>query len=241
MTGRNAAEQAFIVDYLQKTQTRLKVGADDGILRIIKYGYQNNYSTAEIAYNLATAGHETAYWYQPIREGATRFGPNYTDAQSRAAVQSALASGRIKKDYVRPINGRSYYGRGLVQITWIDNYKKYEDLTGRPLVLQPDLALDWEIALFIMYDGINKGRFRKRKFSDYVKPDAVPTHMQYSQARDIVNGDASTVGAKVGRDSLDWYVVLRKHDAALKASYAPTSDGWFGLLIALFKGWKGMK
>ena len=104
---RTPQEEAFLVDWLRSTQTKLKQGADDGILRIVEYGMKHNYRLAEIAYNLATAGHETAYWYQPIREGATRSGPNFTDAQAQSAVRNAMARGLIKHDYVTPIRGKS--------------------------------------------------------------------------------------------------------------------------------------
>lgn len=237
MRERKPAEQAFLVDYLRSTDTRLKQGADDGILRIVEYGFRNNYSIAEIAYNLATAGHETAEWYQPIREGATRSGPIFTDAQAQAAVRNAMARGLIKHDYVTPINGRSYYGRGLVQITWLDNYKKYEELTGKPLVAQPDLALDWDVALFIMYDGVNKGRFRKVKFSDYVPVGTEPTHQRMAQARNIVNGDTSRQGERIGRVAMDYYTVLKQHEAALKSVYSPQ----FSLLAFILQYLKGKR
>lgn len=235
MRPRKVAEQNFLVDYLRSTDTKLKQGADDGILRIVEYGFRNGYRIAEIAYNLATAKHETADWYQPIREGATRSGPVFTDAQAQAAVRNAMARGLIKKDYVTPINGRSYYGRGLVQITWLDNYKKYEELTGKPLVANPDMALDWDVALFIMYDGINKGRFRGVKFADFVPEDTEPTHQRLSRARDIVNGDTARQGDRIGRVALDYYVVLKRHEAALKAEYTQ-KQSLLAFIMSFLKG-----
>lgn len=237
MRNRHTAEQNFLVDWLRSTDTRLKEGADDGILRIVEYGYKNNYSVAEIAYNLATSGLETAHWYQPIREGATRSGPNFTDEQAQRAVRNAMARGLIKHDYVTPINGRSYYGRGLVQITWLDNYKKFEKLTGKPLVANPDLALEWDTALFIMYEGINKGLFRRKKFAEFVPAGTVPTQQRYAAARDIVNGDGARVGERFGRVALDWYTVLMRHDAALKAAYRQNTS-LIGMILALLKGLK---
>lgn len=228
---RSAAEQAFLVDYLQTYNVKLKAGADDGILRIIEYGFKNGYSVAEIAYNLATGGHETAWWYQPIREGATRYGPNYTDAQAQAAVRNAMQKGLIKNDYVTPINGRSYYGRGLTQITWLDNYKKFEALTGKPLVANPDLALEWDTALYIMYEGINKGHFRKHKFSDFIT--STPSVTTYAAARNIINGDGRKYGGSIAKAAMEWYVVLMEHEPALRASYTPKSTGFWAMLIAL--------
>lgn len=234
---RTPQEEAFLVDWLRSTQTKLKQGADDGILRIVEYGMKHNYRLAEIAYNLATAGHETAYWYQPIREGATRSGPNFTDAQAQSAVRNAMARGLIKHDYVTPIRGKSYYGRGLVQITWLDNYKKYEVLTGKPLVNNPDLALDWDIALFIMYDGIHNGRFRNRKFETYCPVGTEPTHQRLTQARDIVNGDVRTQGAQIARAAMDWYTVLKRHEAALKPKHTQ-KQSLLAFILAYLKGAK---
>jgi hypothetical protein len=238
MRNRTTAEHNFLVDYLRSTNTRLKAGADDGILTIIEYGLRNNYSIALIAYAVATSGHETAYWYQPIREGATRSGPKFTDAQAIAAVVAAMNRGIIKQNYVKKINGRSYYGRGLVQITWLDNYKKYEDLTGKPLVANPDLALDWQVALFILYDGIANGRFREgKRFSLYVPDGTVPTQRRMQAARDIINGDTRTVGPKLGREAMEWYTVLTRHADALKPVAAKQMS--FGSYIMSFlKGFK---
>ena len=232
---RTTQEQNFLVDWLRSTDTRLKQGADDGILRIVEYGLKNNYRIAEIAYNLATAGHETAYWYQPIREGATRSGPIFTDAQARSAVRNAIDRGIIKRDYVTPINGRSYYGRGLVQITWLDNYRKYEQLIGKPLVSNPDLVLDWDISLFILFDGVNKGRFRKVKFADFVPVGTEPTHQRMSMARDIVNGDTKREGDRIGRLAMDFYTVLLRHEPALKAQYTQ-KQSLVSYILSFLKG-----
>lgn len=228
---RSEAEQAFLVDYLRSYNVKLKAGADDGILRTVEYGYKNGYSIAEIAYNLATEGHETAYWYQPIREGATRYGPNYTDEQARRAVQAAYNKGIIKLDYVTAINGRSYYGRGLTQITWLDNYKKFEKLTGKPLVAEPDLALEWDTALYIMYEGINKGLFRKHKFSDFIKPGQTVKIEDYIPARNIINGDGKKYGVALAEAAMQWYKLLQVHDDDLRAAYTPKSTGFLAILF----------
>lgn len=231
---RNTAEQEFLVDFLRSNNVRLKAGADDGILRTVEYGYKHGYNIAEIAYNLATSGHETAYWYQPIREGATRSGPNFTDEQARAAVRSAMNKGIIRVDYVTAINGRSYYGRGLTQITWLDNYKKFEKLTGKPLVANPDLALEWDTALYIMYEGINKGHFRKHKFADFIKAGQSVKVEDFIPCRNIINGDGKKYGLTIAQAAMDWYRALKTHDTKLRAAYAPKSTGWIAMLLGLF-------
>lgn len=217
----NEAEKTFIVEYLQDTQRRLKVGADDGILRIVRYGLVNGYSNAEIAYMLATAWHETAEWMQPIREGCSRQGPAGTDAQAVSAIQSAINRGLIKHNYLVQNAGVRHYGRGLVQITWLANYLKFEKILGKPLVLQPDLALGWDIALFIMYTGCAQGLFTGKKLSDYF--GTVPTVAGYTNARAVVNGDVSRNGRKIALDATVWYAYLVAHESALRKSYAPQS------------------
>lgn len=186
-----------------------RAGAIDGAVKIILYGYEKGYSTAEIAFNLAQAEHETARWLQPIREGCSRHGPAGTDAQATAAIAAAIRKGIIKSNYLARTNGVAHYGRGLIQITWLDNYLKFQKLTGKPLVANPDLALEWETSLFILYQGINKGLFRKHKFSDYVKPGTEPTLTAYANARNIINGDTKKYGAAIGAKALAYYQLLK--------------------------------
>ena len=116
---------------------KLRQGQVDGMNKIIEYGMRLGVSRVHLAYILATVYHETARWMEPIREGARRYGPNYTDAQSRQAVAVIFAKGIIRRNYALPdANGNSFYGRGLVQITHKENYAKYgiED--------DPDMALE---------------------------------------------------------------------------------------------------
>lgn len=206
-------------------------GAVDGAVRIVTYGYANKYSTAEIAFNLAQAEHETGRWLAPIREGCNRQGPAGTDAQAKAAIAAALRRGIIKLDYLTAVNGQSYYGRGLIQITWIDNYRKFEKITGKPLVASPDIALDWPVALDIMYKGINTGAFRKAKFSDFVT--AVPTLSAYASARNIINGDTRKYGAVIGERAMLFYKTLLPLEDELRAQ-ATAKPSVFGMLSNLF-------
>lgn len=87
-----------------------------------------------LAYMLATAWHETARTMQAIEE--------YGKGKGRA--------------YGRPDprTGKVYFGRGLVQLTWAANYKKMGKLLGAPLYIQPELALDLNLAVEIMFEGM---------------------------------------------------------------------------------------
>lgn len=165
----------------------LTQGQVDGMVKIVEYAEKWGYDPLHTAYILATTKHETANWMQPIREGARRYGPDYTDAQAKRAVASIHAKGIIRTNYALPAGpyGQSYYGRGLVQITWYDNYFKFARLLKQPLDQNPDLALGWDYALDILFLGMRDGMFRKDRSLDMIKSAS-----DFKVARDIVNGDS---------------------------------------------------
>lgn len=71
-----------------------------------------------------------------------------------------------------------YRGRGLVQLTGETNYEAFsiED--------NPDRALEPDMAVHIMFTGMNKGIFTGKKLSDYLNKD----RKDYYNARRIING-----------------------------------------------------
>lgn len=89
-----------------------------------------------LAYMLATAWHETAATMQAIEE--------YGKGKGRA--------------YGKPVNGKIYYGRGFVQLTWDYNYKKMGKILGIDLYENPDLALKTDVACKIMFEGMTTGK-----------------------------------------------------------------------------------
>ena len=115
-----------------------------------------------LAYMQATAFHETAHTMQPINE---------------------IGRGKGHK-YGNPVNGKVYYGRGYVQLTWDYNYKKMGDLLHVDLLGNPELALKPDIAAKIMFEGMIRGSFTGKKLSDYIH-DAV---CDFTNARRIING-----------------------------------------------------
>lgn len=176
---------------------RLTQGQVDGMNKIIAYGRKWKYSDEHLAYVLATAFHETARWMQPIREGARRYGPKYKDRSAKRAVASIYAKGIIRRNYALPAGPykQSYYGRGLVQITWHGNYKKFADMLKVDLERNPDLALDWDIALDILFLGMRDGLFTGKAMKDYNLPK------DYKKARAIVNGDVRKNGPVVSNEA----------------------------------------
>jgi predicted chitinase len=120
---------------------------------------------AQIAYVLATVEHETAKKFQPVTEA---FWLNDPDAYLK----------KHHADYY------PYYGRGYVQLTWESNYKKYSKLVGKDLVANPKLALDPEIALFVLVHGFKTGAFTGHKLADHVNADKT----DFLNARRCING-----------------------------------------------------
>lgn len=187
----------------------LKTGAMAGADRIVAYCSKNTLSREHTAYILATVYHETAGWMQPIREGASRYGPNYSDANARQAVANLFARGLIRVNYARPdpVTGKSYYGRGLVQITWKENYAKFSKLLGIDLVGNPDLALDWDTSLHILVEGMRLGLFRA---GHSLKQLTAHTFDQFYRAREIINGDTKKNGTMIADYARKFYDALEE-------------------------------
>lgn len=118
-----------------------------------------------LAYAAATSYHETGSRMQPVREGFAK-----TDSEARRRV-ARLAEKRGQRSavvkYARPAGeyGHVYYGRGDVQLTWIDNYRRMERITGLPLVKNPDLALKHSKRILI--EGMTKGASNRGDFTRY--------------------------------------------------------------------------
>lgn len=150
---------------------------------------------AQLAYVLATVKHETAGTYRPVREYGRGKGRRYGKPC--------------------PLMGRRiviYYGRGYVQLTWLENYARMSARLnlGSLLVVDPDSALNpgtaWRIAVVGMMDGYfhpkGKGLW------EYVTKQ----RQDFYNARRTVNGtDKAREIAQVAKGFLDclrksiWY------------------------------------
>lgn len=161
-----------------------------------KRGYSDR---RELAYELATAYHETAHTMQPI-----------TEYGGRAYFNKYETGTRIGKNLgnTRKGDGYKFRGRGYVQLTGRANYDKMSNLTGVDLLSNPELALDPEIAAQIMFEGMTRGSFTGRKLSDYF----TETKTDWVSARRIINGTdrASLIAG-----------YARKFHAALAAASEP--------------------
>ena len=120
-----------------------------------------------LAYMLATTKHETAATMQPVRE-------------------AYWMSEEWRKTHLRYW---PYYGRGFVQLTWMDNYNKMGKFLNIDLLNHPDLALELPHATAIMFEGMLRaetgvGDFTGKCLEDYFN-DTVNDPVN---ARRIING-----------------------------------------------------
>ncbi|EKU98270.1 putative peptidoglycan-binding domain-containing protein [Leptolyngbya sp. PCC 7375] len=189
---------------------------------IFDYWDNSQYSDLRwLAYALATAYHETGGLMVPVREGFAK-----SDQSSIKAVEKLYAKGRINNNYAKlHPNGKSYFGRGLVQITHGDNYKKLGKVIGLGMKLydEPSLALDKDISVKLLFKGMIDGLYRPgHKLSSYFDN----SKEDWFNARDIINGDKEIkgIGHRVADYGKKFYRCCQS--SQLKPSLSkPVSDG----------------
>lgn len=131
-------------------------------------GYCDEYGVTDprqVAYILATAYHECRF--RSIRE-------------IRAPVGSAVW--KMQNRYWHT----GFMGRGLPQLTWEKNYRKFSSLVGLNLVKDPDAVLRPEVGAEILVYGMQNGLFSGVGLSKYFPADGSPA--KWIGARRIVNG-----------------------------------------------------
>lgn len=168
-----------------------------------------------LAYVLGTAFHETDKAMQPIREYGRGKGKKY---------------GKVDA------TGKAPYGRGLVQLTWRENYVRADKelgLGGR-LAADYDLALDPDISARVLIVGCLRGWFTGKDLDDYIdgadesdEEDA----REFREARRVVNGtDRADL---IASHALVFERALKLAIAHPQAAAPPT--GLAGLLAAILK------
>lgn len=139
------------------------------------------YKADWLAYIFATTYHEVGAQMQPVREGFCS-----TDQGSINAVTKLFNKGVISRNYALPDpdTGKSYFGRGLVQLTHKANYAKLGKVLGIDLVNNPGLALETKTSVDILLVGMRDGLYTGKKLSDYFGTG----QREWKEARRIVNG-----------------------------------------------------
>ncbi len=183
---------------------RLSQGQVEGVEAVLtRFSARGWADPRWLAYMLATAHHETGGTMQAVRETFAA-----TDDEAVARLERAWRAGKlptVRTPYWRrDAAGRSYYGRGLVQITHRENYEKMSRVTGLDLVAEPDLALRLDVAATILVVGMTEGLFSGVRLADVF----AGTKADWTGARKIVNG--TDRAKKIA-------VTARAFDAAIRA------------------------
>ncbi|GEO84372.1 MULTISPECIES: glycoside hydrolase family 19 protein [Alphaproteobacteria] len=148
-----------------------------------------------LAYCLATAFHETGGRMQPVRETFAA-----SDGTTIARLDRAYAAGllpQVRRPYWRvDAEGKSWFGRGLVQITHKRNYQKLSEAIGVDLVGDPGRALKLDVAVKVLIVGMRDGLFSGVRLADAFGGESP----DWTGARRIVNGrDRAALVAGYGR------------------------------------------
>lgn len=116
------------------------------------------------AYVLATIKWETADTFQPVTEYGS-------------------------EKYLRSKKYYPFIGRGYVQLTWKENYKKFGDFLKLDLINNPKLANDPEVAWKILEEGMTDDfGIQDPDFTKYTLEDYFNNHSKnYFGARMIIN------------------------------------------------------
>ena len=169
-----------------------------------------------LAYILATAFHETAATMQPVRETLAS-----SDTKAISILDRAFAAGKlptVKTPYWRRDKaGKSWLGRGFIQLTHEANYRAASKAAGIDLVADPAKAMDADVAARVLVLGMIAGLFTGKRLADYfsdAKDDPVG-------ARRIVNGtDKASLIATYYRAILDALKAADESDAPADAMAA---------------------
>lgn len=137
------------------------------------------------AYVLATVAWETAYTFEPITEYGSL-------------------------DYLRKKKYYPYIGRGYVQLTWKENYKKFGDYLGIDLVNNPKLANDPEIAWQILEEGMTDDfGIQDPNFTSWTLEDFFnETKCDYYNARKIINPNDKRSYKPIAEMAKKYYLCL---------------------------------
>lgn len=137
------------------------------------------------AYIFATTWHETAHTMQPVSEygkGRTRkYGKWFTNSKGEIyGFRSGQGVTYLQSEYPH-----LYFGRGLPQLTWLDNYLKMGKKLGMALAHNPELANDPDISAKLMICGMLDGDFTGRSLSRCIK---YGSYSEFVECRRIING-----------------------------------------------------
>jgi len=143
------------------------------------------------AYMLATVKAETDK-YLPVEEGESSWRKRDSKGNYGEEITATDADGKAYTGADgKPLKHR-YYGRGYVQLTWRENYRRLGEALGLgdALVKNPEQALDPDTAYNVASIGMREGLFAKEtKGKPFTLQRFIDgSHCDYTMARYIING-----------------------------------------------------
>lgn len=154
---------------------------------------------------------------------------NPSDAAVIKRLDTAFSNGSLP--WVRtPYWRDGWFGRGGIQITHKDNYRKLSPVAGVDLVSHPEKALDPIVSAKIAVHGCRLGMFTGRKLSDFDGPYG----FDHYGARAIVNGDKRDNGEKIADYARSFANALRSCGWGVTECEPKKQTGLIGVILALF-------
>lgn len=167
-------------DSLRRSGLNLTTQNVFGMEKVLDYAEEHQTPREFLKYILPTAWWESAGTMHPVKE-------------------AYWLSEDWRKKHLRYY---PWYGRGLIQTTWEDNYIAMWKELGLEGPVNPDAFLEWDVALPALFVGMQKGMYTGRDLDDYIDlidegDDEDAREMR--AARRIVNGtDKASEIAKLG-------------------------------------------
>lgn len=127
---------------------------------------QGMHAVPLVSYVLATVEHETAGTYEPVREA-------YYLGEPKAEA------------YRKTLRYYPWYGRGFVQLTWEENYRKLGEKLGVDLLTDPDVVMEPGLSAKVLVTGMRLGMFTGKRLREFVNEAG---GKDYVGARRVING-----------------------------------------------------
>lgn len=150
----------------------MTISLDLGLTKdIIEVCRIRDWSLNDTAYALATTYWETGKTMMPVKE--------------------AFYLGKKAEAYRKKLRYYPWYGRGLVQLTWKDNYIKAGKRLGADFISDPDKVMDPFYTVRILVIGMEEGWFTGKSVGDYIDDideSDEEDRKEYEEARRVING-----------------------------------------------------
>lgn len=167
------------------TLNQSQVDGFDNIMNAVNKRVGNANNPLYVAYTLATTWHETATKMKAIAEyGAgksRRYGKWFENSKGE---KYGHRNGNYEY-YLESEYPHLYFGRGLPQLTWLDNYIKMGEILDIDLANNPELALNQDVSAAIMIEGMLRGSFTGLSLLKCIR---YGSYAEFVYSRRIING-----------------------------------------------------